>query len=151
MKMLITFPERRESNHCVWESGSPTESNLKSRKRQSHRVHSSGFSPLLGRSAVLAPTNSGTLANPVNVAGELALRSLSMAKFDNRELSCDLPSTPTSSGPLVAFGKQWRVRGGWASGDDSLPGLMKIHDREQTGGEVRMGEKETSDMALGSM
>ena len=41
--------------------------------------------------------------------------------------------------------------GGWASGDDSLPGLMKIHDREQTGGEVRMGEKETSDMALGSM
>ena len=112
MKMLITFPERRESNHCVWESGSPTESNLKSRKRQSHRVHSSGFSPLLGRSAVLAPTNSGTLANPVNVAGELALRSLSMAKFDNRELSSDLPSTPTSSGPLIAFGKQWRVRGG---------------------------------------
>ena len=105
----------------------------------------------MGISAVLAPTYSGTLANPVNVAGELALRSLSMAKFDNRELPSYLPSTPTSSGPLIAFGKQWRVRGGWASGDDSLPGLMKIHDREQAGGEVRMGKKETSDMALGSI
>ena len=63
-----------------------------------HGVPSREFSPLLGQSAVLAPTNSGTLANPVNVAGELALRSLSMAKFDNRELSSNLPSTPTSSG-----------------------------------------------------
>ena len=80
--------------------------------KQSHKVNSSGFSPLLGRSAVLAPTSSGTLANPVNVAGELALRRLSMTKFDNRELPSDLPSTPTSSGPLIALGKQWRVRGG---------------------------------------
>ena len=69
--------------------------------KQSHKVHSSGFSPLLGRSAVLAPTSSGTLANPVNVARELALRRLSMTKFDNRELPSDLPSTPTSSGPLI--------------------------------------------------
>ena len=76
----------------------------------------SEFSPLLGTSAVLAPTSSGTLANPVNVAGELALRSLSMAKFDNRELPSYLPSTPTSSGPLIAFGKQWRVRGCFSFG-----------------------------------
>ena len=80
--------------------------------RQTQRVLPSEFSPLLGTSAVLAPTSSGTLANPVNVAGELALRSLSMAKFDNRELPSYLPSTPTSSGPLIAFGKQRRVRGG---------------------------------------
>ena len=94
------------------EGGSPTESNLKSRKRQLHKVHSSGFSPLLGRSAVLAPTSSGTLANPVNVAGELALRSLSMTKFDNRELPSDLPSTPTSSGPLIAIGRTMEGKGG---------------------------------------
>ena len=105
----------------------------------------------MGKSAESAPTSSGTLANPVNVAGELALQRLSMIKFDNRELPSDLPTTPTSSGPLIALGKQWRVRKGWASGDGGLPVLMKIHNREQTGGEVRIGEEETSDMAFGSM
>ena len=80
--------------------------------KQSHKVHSSGFSPLLGRSAVLAPTSTGRLANPVNVAGELALRRLSMTKFDNRELPSDLPSTPTSSGPLIALRQTMEGEGG---------------------------------------
>ena len=136
--------------HCVWRAVAQPGPTLNQGK-QSHNVHSNRVSPLLGKSAVLAPTGSGTLANPVNVAGELALKRLSMTKFDNRELPSDLPSTPTSSGPLIALGKQWRVRGGWASGNGGLPVLMKIHNREQTGGEVRMGEEETSDMALGSM
>ena len=43
------------------------------------------------------------------------------------------------------------VRGGWASGDDSLPSLMQTNDREQTGGEVRVGKKDMSDMSFGSI
>ena len=35
-----------------------------------------------------------------------------MAEFGNRKLPGNLPSSPTSSGALCAFGKQRRVRGG---------------------------------------
>ena len=86
---------------------------------------------------VLTPANAGALVNPVNVARELAFRSLSMAEFGNRKLSGNLPSSPTPSGALRAFPKQRRVRGGWASRDDSLPILVQASDREKTGGEVR--------------
>ena len=137
--MLIPISLKNRVNALCVEGGSPTESNLNSGKTVTQCTFK-GVSPLLGKTAESAPTSSGTLANPVNVAGELALKRLPMTKFDNRELPSDLPTTPTSSGPLIALGKQRRVRGGWASGDGGLPVLMKIHNREQTGGEVRMGE-----------
>ena len=53
--------------------------------------------------------------NPVNVARQLALGSLSMTEFGNRKLPGNLPSSPTSSGALCVFGKQRRVRGGRAA------------------------------------
>ena len=74
-----------------------------------------------------------------------------MTEFGAWKLPSNLSPSPTSFGPLIASGKQRGVRGGWASGDGSLPRLMQINDRKQTGGRVRVGEKETSDMAFSSI
>ena len=74
-----------------------------------------------------------------------------MTEFGNRELPSNLPPSPTSFGPLIASGKQRGVRRGWASGDGSLPRLIQISDRKQTGVRVRVGKKETSDMTFSSI
>ena len=71
-----------------------------------------------------------------------------MAEFCHWKLSCDLSPSPTPIGPLRASIKQWGVRGRRASGDGSLPRRMKIDNREQTGGRDKVGEQETSDVAL---
>ena len=82
----------------------------------------------------LTPTEASTLVNPINVAGELAFKGLSMAKFGNRELPGNLSPSPPSLCPSIASSKQRGVRGGWKSRDGNLPCLLQINDGEHAGG-----------------